>query len=156
MNIGQTAATMGTSFRFTGLTDRGSVTLWSLGLVIAVLFVGGIGLDLWRGVADRQRVAAIADAAASAGATAVAPGSIRGGGEVLLDEGFAQERAWASLAAQEEAGPVTGADVTVNDTQVTVTVSGQLDFTLLRVLYPAEALAFTVTGSSSPAVGEPG
>ena len=49
-------------------TERGTVTLWVLGLCVSIMFRGGLGVDLWRGVAVRRELSAVADAAASAGA----------------------------------------------------------------------------------------
>jgi len=137
-------------------SDSGSITVWSLGLIIALLFVGGIGLDLWRGVSDRQRLVNIADAAATAGATAIDQGSVREDGEVALDQEVALDRAWASLASQEETSQIARAHVDVSPEHVMVTVDGVLNLTLLRVLYPAEALRFSVTGSAGPTVAGPG
>ena len=43
------------------MNDRGSITLWTLGLTVMVLFLGGISLDLWRAFEVRQDLAAMAE-----------------------------------------------------------------------------------------------
>jgi len=59
--------------------DRGFITLWVLGLTVAVLFLGGLGVDLWRAIAVRREVSAMADAAATAGANGLDESALRGG-----------------------------------------------------------------------------
>ena len=156
MRMHRADAATGRQAAAVGDGERGSVTIWSLGLVIAILLVGGIGLDLWRAVSDRQRLASIADAAAVAGATAVDPGSVRTPSTpVRLDESLARDRAWEALAAQPEASGAVAAAVRVEPDAVEVAVDGRLNLTLLRVLYPADALTFRVTGSAGPVVPDP-
>ena len=46
--------------------DRGSITVWTLGMVLIVMFVGAISFDLWSGFATRREFAAAADQAAQA------------------------------------------------------------------------------------------
>src|SRR5437879_5810969 len=60
-------------------TERGTVTLWVLGLCIALMFLGGLSLDLWRAVAVRREMSAMADAAATAGANGVDESALRAG-----------------------------------------------------------------------------
>ena len=50
--------------------ERGSVTFWVLGLTVAILGFGGIALDFWRAIAVQREIAAIADAATVAAASA--------------------------------------------------------------------------------------
>jgi len=38
--------------------EHGTVTLWVLGLCIALMFLGGLSLDLWRAVAVRREMSA--------------------------------------------------------------------------------------------------
>ena len=46
--------------------ERGTITLWVLGLCISLMFLGGLSLDLWRAVADRRELSSMADTAATA------------------------------------------------------------------------------------------
>ncbi len=59
--------------------ERGTVTLWVLGLCICVLFLAGLSLDLWRAVAVRRELSAMADAAATAGANGLDEPALRAG-----------------------------------------------------------------------------
>ena len=61
------------------------ITLWVLGLTVAVMFLGGLGLDLWRAIAVRREVSVMADAAATAGANGLDDPRLRGGGLQLDD-----------------------------------------------------------------------
>jgi hypothetical protein len=46
--------------------DRGSVTIWVLGLAMLLLVFGGLALDYWRALALQRELAAVADSAAVA------------------------------------------------------------------------------------------
>ncbi len=50
--------------------ERGSMTLWALGLSLILFGVGFLALDLWNAFSARSEAAAVADSAAIAGATA--------------------------------------------------------------------------------------
>ena len=58
--------------------QHGMITLWILGLTVSVMFLGGIGVDLWRAIAVRREVSVMADAAASAGANGLDESALRG------------------------------------------------------------------------------
>ena len=47
--------------------EQGSVTLFVLGICVGCLFLAGCSIDLWRAVAVRRELSAMADAAATAG-----------------------------------------------------------------------------------------
>jgi Flp pilus assembly protein TadG len=51
--------------------EAGTITLWMLGLCLMLFLLGGISLDLWRAFSERRSLAATADAAAVAGASAL-------------------------------------------------------------------------------------
>ena len=51
---------------------------------VLLLLLGGVSLDLWAAASVRARLAAVADDAATAGATALDDGALRAG-EVRLD-----------------------------------------------------------------------
>jgi Flp pilus assembly protein TadG len=51
--------------------ESGTITLWMLGLCLMLFLLGGISLDLWRAFSERRSLAATADAAAVAGASAL-------------------------------------------------------------------------------------
>ena len=118
--------------------EQGSITVWLLGIVVMVLFVGGLSLDLWRAFSARQLLANAADAAAIAGATGIDTARFRNTGQLALDPSTAAQRAGDSLAHQGGL-PLTalpGVDVTPDPPQVVVVLTGQVRLTLLRVLLP--------------------
>lgn len=121
------------------MNERGAAMLWVLGLSVMVLFLGGISLDLWRAFEVRQDLAAMADSAAAAGAANVDVGVFRDSGAVVLDLAAAEAAARASLDAQQDFFRVTvDPDISFDDlafpTQISVTLEGELNFTLLKVL----------------------
>jgi Flp pilus assembly protein TadG len=133
--------------------ERGSITVWLLGLAVLVLFVGGLSLDLWRAFSARQLLANAADAAAVAGATGIDTARFRDTGQLALDPPLAMQRAGDSLAHQGGLPLVTppGVEVTPDPPQVVVVLTGQVRLTLMRVLLPNQApLTIRVRAASVP------
>ncbi|CAN5185366.1 hypothetical protein BH20ACT9_BH20ACT9_05770 [soil metagenome] len=133
--------------------ERGSVTLWMLGLCVMVLFVGGLSLDLWRAFAERRALAGIADAAAIAGAGAVDEAALRTTGIVRLDPDRAAALARRSLAGQPGAADIRAASVRAGPRLVAVDVSGVVHFTLLRVLLPDDPFTVSVSARAAAVRG---
>jgi putative Flp pilus-assembly TadE/G-like protein len=118
--------------------ERGSITVWLLGLAVLLLFVGGLSLDLWRAFGARQLLANAADAAAIAGSTGIDTARFRDTGQIVLDPGLASERVRDSLAHQGGV-PLTeppSVQVDPDPPQVVVVLTGQVRLTLLHVLLP--------------------
>jgi Flp pilus assembly protein TadG len=132
--------------------DRGQATIWVLALCVVLLAFGGISLDLARAFSAWRSLAATADAGAAAGASGIDESTFRasGGATVQLDPALAEQRAYASLAGQQDAGDITGYQASATTGQVTVTVEGQVEFTLLRVLPGDDAVAMSVTATADP------
>ena len=131
--------------------ERGSVTLFVLGLCVLVVFVGGLALDLWRAFSERLALATAADAAAVAGAGALDADHFRRTGEPRLDQALAEQRALDSIAAQADRRSLTGAAAEASTEEVTVTVTGRVDFTLLRIFLSGEdPFTLTVTSTADP------
>jgi hypothetical protein len=82
-------------------SDRGSVTLWMLGLSLLLLLFGGLVIDLWRALALQRELAAIADSASVAAASGIDEEHYRSTGEVLIDPGRAVGLGSAYAAAQD-------------------------------------------------------
>jgi Flp pilus assembly protein TadG len=131
-------------------SERGTVTLWILGLCLMVFLLGGISLDLWRAFSERRALAAVADAAAVAGASALDTAAYRAANTVQLVPVEAERRARASLADQLDQRALRGAHVTASTTEVTVVVAGRVDFSLLRILSPVDAFELTVRATAQP------
>jgi Flp pilus assembly protein TadG len=130
--------------------ERGSVTLWALGLCLVLLLLGGISLDLWRAFSERRALAAAADAAALAGASALDVDAYREHGVIRLDPNTAKQRAAESLAHQGDRRAVTGARISADEAQVTVEVTGRVDFSLLQIVSPDDAFTVTVRAQARP------
>ena len=138
--------------------ERGSVSLWVLYWSFIVLFIAGFGVDLWRGVAVRRTLLEQAEAAAAAGANGVDEQMFRQTGEVRVDPARADDLARSTLAAQGEFALVQSALVSVDGAtqEVTVQLSAEVDFTLIKVFLSSEApLVVDVAASAAPRIGEP-
>jgi hypothetical protein len=129
--------------------ERGSITLWVLGLCVALLFLGGLSLDLWRAVGDRRELAAMADAAATAGANGVDEQQLRAG-HVLLDPARADRLARATLAEFPHARALTDVRISVHGNTVTVTLRDRVPFSLLGVFMAGQQFDVTVHASAAP------
>jgi hypothetical protein len=125
------------------------MTLWVLGLCIAVLFLGGLSLDLWRVIAVRRSLVAMADAGATAGANGIDTGALRNG-SLVLDPALARADASDALRAQSGWSHVETADIDVTDTRVTVTLRARVDFTLLGIFVHGDPVKVDATASAEP------
>ncbi len=136
--------------------ERGSVTLWVLYWSLAILFISGFSLDLWRGVSVRRGLQEQAEAAAAAGANAVDADVFRITGRVVIDPARADALARANLAAQSDAALIENATVTVDPAtqQVTVELRAKVPFTLVKVfLSGEEPLQVGARARAAPRIG---
>ena len=131
--------------------ERGTVTLWVLGLCVAIMFLGGIGLDLWRAIAVRRELSAMADAAATAAANGVDEAALRAG-TVHLDEARARELAYGSLATSPRAAALDAQDVDVANDRVTVVLRDNVPFSLLRIFMGGDRFEVRVQATAEPRV----
>jgi hypothetical protein len=116
------------------MSDHGSITLWTLGLAVMVLFLGGISLDLWRAFEVRQDLAAMADSAANAGASRIDGEVYRDTGVLLIDEDAAREAVNANLDSQQDRDRIIRLEgPEIEGAVVRVTLHGEVEFTLLSV-----------------------
>jgi uncharacterized membrane protein len=132
-----------------GSGDRGSITVWTLGMVLVVMFLGAISFDLWSGFSTRREFAGAADQAAQAGANALDEALFRSTGERKLDPSRAEALAEDNLAAQGLDG-VTGVAIDANADQVIVELTANVDVGLLRIFGGGDPLVVHVR-----AVGQP-
>ena len=130
--------------------ESGTITLWMLGLCLMLFLLGGISLDLWRAFSERRSLAATADAAAVAGASALDEAAYRSNGAVRLVPADAQRRAQASLAEQLDRRALRDSRVEATEETVIVTVGGSVDFSLLQVVAPGDEFAITVHATARP------
>jgi Flp pilus assembly protein TadG len=130
--------------------ESGTITLWMLGLCLMLFLLGGISLDLWRAFSERRSLAATADAAAVAGASALDEAAYRSSGVVRLVPADAQRRARASLADQLDRRALRDSRVEATEDTVMVTVGGSIDFSLLQIVSPGDEFAITVHATARP------
>jgi hypothetical protein len=112
--------------------ERGSVTLWVLGLVLVVMALGAVSVDLWRVLGERSALVALADSAAIAATSAIDEQALRAGEGVVLDPAGARGRASRVLAVD----PPDATRVDVARDEVTVVVERVVPLTMLRLVVP--------------------
>jgi Flp pilus assembly protein TadG len=130
--------------------ESGTITMWTLGLCVMLFLLGGISLDLWRAFSERRSLAATADAAAVAGASALDEAAYRSSGVVRLVPPDARRRAQASLAEQLDRRALRDARVVATEAEVRVTVGGSVDFSLLQLVAPGDDFDITVHATARP------
>ena len=91
--------------------DRGSVTIWVLGLSMLLLVFGGLAVDYWRALALQRELAAVADSAAIAAASGIDEAIYRETGQVVLEP--TRSRDLAEAAVDWQGVEVVGLDVAV-------------------------------------------
>lgn len=79
------------------MRERGSVTLWVLGLAFGLMTLGVLSVDLWSLVAHRRELASLVDAAAVAAVAAIDESEWRRSGELRLDQEAASRLAWSAF-----------------------------------------------------------
>lgn len=99
------------------MRERGSVTVWMLGLSFALLTLGVLSVDLWMLIGERRELASVADAAALAAASAIDEERWRAGEGLALVPAVAESRAMEILASSGVDG-----DVALDPDGVTVRV----------------------------------
>ena len=128
------------------MRERGSITLWMVGMVMVVFVVGGIAIDLWRGLAAHRQVAAIVDSAAVAAGSGIDEIAWRDQGLLRLDPGHVDERVAASVSAQDTELIVVAVVTAADGSSATVTGSTTVDLTLLAIVVDG---AFEVSASAT-------
>ena len=128
----------------------GTTTLWLLGICLVLFALGGISLDLWRAFSERRALAATADAAALAGASAIDEVRYRSSGAILLDPAVAESRAREHVAHQHDRAALRSVSVRADTEAVTVVVHGRVGYTLLGVLVPHDEFDVEVTATATP------
>lgn len=129
--------------------ERGTITLWVLGLGISLMFLGGLSLDLWRAVAERRQLSSMADTAATAAANGVDADALRTG-TLRLDPVRARAIARASLDADPHRAALDAVDVEVAGNRVTVSLRDHVRFSLLGVFLGGEHFDIEVHASAEP------
>jgi len=134
--------------------ERGSVTLWMVGMVAVVMAVGGIAVDLWRGLSAHRELASLVDAAAVAAGSGIDEGSWRLEGKLALDPVAVSDRVSAAVAAQSPAAGVTvSVETSPDGSEATVAGASSVELTLLGLLVDGDldlSARATVSPTLSP------
>lgn len=140
-------------------TEHGFFTIWVLGLCVILLFIGGIGLDLWKAFTTRRDLAQIADSAAIAGASQIdlaqfQKSTSKTNPTTKLDNAKAVNAAtnYVNNAVAQDNITLTGSNIQVVNNQIRVTLQENSDTTLTRIFSPTQSLKITVTGVAEPRV----
>ncbi len=120
-------------------SDRGSVTMWMLGLSLLLLLLGGLAVDFWRALALQRALAAAADSAAVAAASGIDEEVYRLTGEVMLDPDRATQLATSSIQGQDVDPASQSVSVAPDGSQVSVEVADELVLGLLGVFVDQSA-----------------
>jgi Flp pilus assembly protein TadG len=128
--------------------ERGSVTIWGIGLVALLFAFAGLAVDTWRVFTERQALAGLADSAAIAGANGIDEDEFRASGSVALDRPVAR-----SLAAGYLASRIGTAEAVIGfrDAGIEVTLTDTVDLTLLTFFLGGEPVDLRVTAYANPA-----
>lgn len=117
------------------MNERGSITLWMVGLVMVVFAMGGIALDLWRGLSAHRLVASTVDAAAVAAGSAIDEDRWRLDGTLALDPVQVHESVAEAVGAQTSGLTLRYSVVTAPDgSEATIEAGTTVSLTLLGVL----------------------
>ncbi|MFB3052001.1 MAG: pilus assembly protein TadG-related protein [Acidimicrobiia bacterium] len=132
-------------------SERGSVTIWMLGLSVLLLLFGGLALDFWRGLALQRELAAVADSAAIAAASGIDEEYYRTTGEVILDVTRSRALALTSVAGQDVDLSSVSSTTSADLDSVTVIVIARLELGLLGVFVDeSEPLTVRASATASP------
>ena len=129
-------------------SERGSATIWMLGLSLLLLLFGGMALDFWRGLALQRELAAVADSAAIAAASGIDEEIYRADGELILSPARARDLALSSIAFQDVDLTSTEIATSPDGSSVSVTIEGVVELGLLGV-FVDESEPLTVRASAS-------
>jgi Flp pilus assembly protein TadG len=129
--------------------EKGTITLWVLGLSIALMFLGGLSLDLWRAVAERRQLSSMADSAAAAAANGIDLEALRAGA-VHLDPVRARAIALASLREDPHSADLDAVDIEFTGDRITVTLRDHVRFSLLGIFMGGRQFVIVVHASAQP------
>lgn len=130
--------------------DRGTATVFVLGLSLVLFGVAGLAIDGGKVINEKDRAHDVAEQAARAGANQIALGPLRSQGIVVLDQGAAAQAAAGFVGStssyQLDGGPrVTATTVTVNVRKVITT-------NLLGIV-GIDNITITASATASPVTG---
>ncbi len=113
--------------------ESGSMVIYMMGLVMAVLFMAGMSIDVWRAISAERALGTAIDSAASAGANGIDEVAYRSSGTIQLDPGKAESMAADGLSQQPEYDKIDALDITATPAAVTVRAQRTVGLTLMRM-----------------------
>lgn len=116
------------------MKERGSTTLWMAGMVLFIFLMGGLAIDLWRGLAAHRQVAATVDAAAIAAASGIDEQRWRDAGVLELDPARVRDRVAATVLAQTGIPIAVDVATAADGGSAQVTGRAEIDVTLLGLI----------------------
>lgn len=129
--------------------ERGSITIWMLGLSLLLLLFGGLALDYWRALALQRELASVADSAAIAAASGIDEDTYRRTGEIVLDP--ARSIALAEESVSWQGVGLGSSMVDVEPASVTVTLTAEVELGLLGIFIDDDRpLTVTATATAEP------
>jgi hypothetical protein len=128
---------------------RGSVSIFIVGLSVALVGIAGIGVDGWRVLSTRRALAAVADAMATAGADGLDPNSLRVGG-VALDPALARRLSAEEFARQRGLVHAPSAAISADRRHVVVVLRETVPLSLLSVLTGHADVVIEVHAAAAP------
>lgn len=135
--------------------ERGSVTVFGLGLIVLILSVGAMSIDMWRVITVRQMLIHRADAAASAGADAIDIAEYRLTGRLMPDPVLAPLVADRMIDSEVDPAVASTSEVQARDADglpndLVVSLSTEVDFALLGAVTGHGSIVVTVESVASP------
>lgn len=137
--------------------ERGSITIWLLGLGISLLVLSGLGLDLWSAVIVHARLSGLAEAIATAAASGISEDHWRQTGQVRIDAQRATDLGLDLASRHPDKAVLTGSPRIVVDPtleSVTAEVTGSTRLTLLNLVSSQNQIQVVVTSTARPHVVE--
>lgn len=132
--------------------ERGdAMIVWCLLIALMLLPLGGLSIDLWRGISAQRSLESAAEDAATAGSSGIDVQQYRATGCLVLDPSSAVPMAEANLASQRNLGPLATVNVYVSpdDRQISVRLQEDVHLTLLSLVEGNRPLVVTAMASSS-------
>ena len=130
-------------------SEKGSITIWMLGLSLLILTFGGLAIDYWRALALQRELASVADSAAVAAASGIDEVVYRETGELVLDPQRSTLLARGAVEWQEV--ELVTSEIEVDTGSVTVTLVGEVELGLLGVFVDqSEPLTVRASATAAP------
>jgi Flp pilus assembly protein TadG len=137
--------------------EKGTFTVWALGLCLILFLLGGISIDVWRAYEARSTLSEITDSAARAGASEIDIRERQLYGRVVINPENAEKAISNSVIENSDLQSVSfnsiRSEVNPSATEVTVEVRSSFSFFLLRMLPGASDAEVVARSSARPFEG---